>query len=465
MLVPLTLARIAEVVGGQVAGSAVVDSVSIDSRSVEPGGLFVALRGEVHDGHAFLADVRSAGAAAVLVSDPRSVPEGMPFVVVPDPVDALSKLASEVRSHFNGPVVGITGSVGKTSTKELAALVLEAGFQVHSTPGNRNNEIGLPLTILAAPENARLLVLEMGMRGLGQIKQLCEIAQPTIGIVTGIGVSHIELLGSRERIADAKSELLEGLPKNGTAIYPSDDLFSTRLLAASGHCSRLTVGMETAADVMASELDRQRDGWRFTVQSPWGKTKCFLPSPARFLVKNSLFALAAAGVCGVDLGSAARMLSRYAPPKGRLCQRRGRTGASVIDDTYNAAPESMVAALEVLAQSPVPSGGARIAVLGEMRELGAFSAEGHGQVGAAVARLMPDMVVLVGEGARRIESSARIAGFPSDRIHWFAEARDAAALLPAVVSPHDVVLAKGSRAVGLEAVVDVLCASEDGNPG
>ncbi|MFY7954336.1 MAG: Mur ligase family protein, partial [Armatimonadaceae bacterium] len=170
-------------------------------------------------------------------------------MVVPDPVDALSKLASEVRSHFNGPVVGITGSVGKTSTKELAALVLEAGFQVHSTPGNRNNEIGLPLTILAAPENARLLVLEMGMRGLGQIKQLCEIAQPTIGIVTGIGVSHIELLGSRERIADAKSELLEGLPKNGTAIYPSDDLFSTRLLAASGHCSRLTVGMETAADV------------------------------------------------------------------------------------------------------------------------------------------------------------------------------------------------------------------------
>lgn len=462
MLGPLTLGRIAELAGGTVIGEAVVQSVSIDSRTVEPGALFVALRGEVHDGHAFLGSVQRAGAVAALVSNADAVPSGMPYVLVSDPVDALAKLAADFRMRFDGPVVGITGSVGKTSTKELARVVLQSGFAVHSTAGNQNNELGLPLTVLSASENTGLFVLEMGMRGLGQIKHLCGIARPTIGIVTGIGVSHIELLGSRERIADAKSEILEALPSNGTAIYPVDDDFVARLRAASDHCSSVTVGVEKSADVIASGLERQREGWRFTVESPWGKTKCLLPSPARFLVKNSLFALAAAGLCGIELSTAARSLLRFEAPRGRLGQRRGRSGSLVIDDTYNAAPESMTAALDVLSETPVAPGGVRIAVLGEMRELGEFSVEGHAEVGGAVARTNPDMVVLVGEGARRIESSARVAGYPADRIHWFGTAREAAMLLPSIVSASDVVIAKGSRAVGLEAVVDALCAEGGG---
>jgi len=463
MLGTLTLQRIAEMVGSSAVGDAVVDSVSIDSRQVEPGALFVALRGEVHDGHAFVGEVYRAGAVAAMVTDSKAVPDGMPYVLVSDPVDAVSKIAADFRTRFDGPVVGITGSVGKTSTKELASVVLQAGFAVHSTAGNQNNELGLPLTVLSAPQNTSLFVLEMGMRGLGQIKHLCAIARPSIGIVTGIGVSHLELLGSRERIADAKSEMLESLPSSGTAIYPADDDFADRLRTASNHCFRLTIGVETAADVVASGLERQRDGWRFTVDSPWGKTKCLLPSPARFLVKNSLFALASAGLCGIDLAAAARSLLRFEAPRGRLSQRRGRSGALVIDDTYNAAPESMSAALDVLSETPVAAGGVRIAVLGEMRELGDFSVQGHAQVGVAVARTRPDMVVLVGDGARRIESSARVAGYPADRIHWFGTAQEAAMLLPSIVSTNDVVIAKGSRAVGLEAVVDALCGDAGGD--
>ena len=463
MRFPLTLATVAEVVGGEAFGDAKFAGVVVDSRQPVSGQLYLALKGATHDGHRFVGDAWRGGASAALVSDPAAVPEGMPFVRVDDTLKGLGRLARWTRDQFDGPVVGITGSVGKTSTKELVATVLGAGFVVHSTAGNRNNEIGVPTTILSASKNTSLLVLEMGMRGLGQIKQLCEIARPTIGVVTGIGVSHIELLGSQEAIADAKSEIFEGLASDGTAIFPASDAFASRLRSASSHCRQLTVGVECPADVTASELFRQPDGWRFTVDSPWGRTKCFLPSPARFLVANALFAMAVAGLSGMELVSAARALARYQTLPGRLHPRLATCGASVIDDTYNAAPESMESALDVLAQSPVGPGGSRIAVLGEMRELGEFAIEGHAKVGRVVARLSPDMLILVGDGARRIESSARIDGYDASRIHWFASASEAASLLPSVVTPPDVILAKGSRAVGLEAVVDALCGPDRGS--
>lgn len=453
---PVTLSSIAAVLGAHCVGDAVVSGVSTDSRSVREGSLFVAFRGERHDAHDHLAEAMARGATALMVSNASRVPAGAPFVLVPDTVAGYGAIARWIRSEFAGPVVGITGSVGKTTTKEMTASVLSSAFMVHSTPGNFNNEIGLPTTILGAAENAGLLVLEMGMRGLGQIKQLCEIAMPTIGIVTGIGVSHIELLGSREAIADAKSELFEALPGTGVAIYPAFDAMVDRLRSGCSHCRSLSCGIDCPADVVATNLVSNGVEWHADVRSPWGAAHLRVPSPARFNVVNALFAIAAGGACGVDPQTAAAALAGFEAPAGRLKTIPLANGGSCIDDAYNAAPDSMEGALDVLAGSGVATGGKRVAVLGEMKELGAYSSAGHAQVGRAVARTCPDMLVLVGDATRSIESAARVDGYPADRIHWFATSAETASLLPVVLDGRDTVLVKGSRGVGLDLVVTAI---------
>lgn len=466
MLRELTLDEVVEVTGGALidgretvgtSGEEVVTSVSTDSRTTRPAALFVALRGETHDGHAYLADARAKSACALLV-DHAVHDAGIPQVVVVDTLHAMGDIARYVRDAFTGPVVGITGSIGKTTTKEMVAAVLEARFSVRKSPANHNNEIGLPQTIFALEPSETALVLEMGMRGGGQILRLAEIGAPTIGVITNVGHSHIELLGSRDAIARAKGELFELLPEaDGVAVYPAADDYADTLRARFRGKTTLSCAIDSPADVRATELVRHENGWRATVETPWGRAKLFVPSPGRFNVLNALFAIAVGGHLGIDLVTMTRALARWSPPAMRMETVMTPSGITVLSDAYNAAPDSMAAALETLASTPLAApGGKRIAILGEMRELGAYSVEGHAAVGRAAASAAPDMLILVGPLTLRIAAGARVAGFPEDRVHHFPTTEEAVAVVPAIVGPGDVVLVKGSRALTMEKIVEAL---------
>ena len=443
-------------------GEVLLNAISTDTRRITPGALFVALRGETHDGHDYLQAAADAGATAFVVdraltdSEPR-----LPYILVPDTLHALGDIARLVRNDFKGPVVAITGSVGKTTTKEMIADVLGTTFHVHKSAANFNNEIGVPQTIFALDDTHTALVVEMGMRGLGEIRRLCEIAAPTIGVITNIGSSHIERLGSREAIAQAKGELFESLPADGVAIYPADDDFAVVLAAKFGG-RKVAVG----TDVSATEVTRHENGYRFTVTTPDSRpTKFFLPSPGAFNVQNALLTIAVGDVLGVPLDISARALLRWKAPAMRLEIVTGANGCTILSDAYNAAPDSMVGALKTLRETPVKDGGNRIAVLGEMRELGAHSAEGHTLVGRAAATLAkPDMLVVVGaDDARKIAAGAIAEKFDTGNIHYFDTADDAAKILPFIVTGADVVLVKGSRAMAMEKIV-VALGGEAGEP-
>lgn len=455
MLNPITLGQVAEATGGALSGDAdlTFTSVTTDSRAVEPGSLFVALVGEKFDGHAYVAQALAKGAVAAVVS---TVMEGIPHVTVSDTTVALGQIARKSRDGFSGPVIGITGSVGKTTAKELLALALSPTFSVHKTPENNNNEIGLPQTILAAPPETTALVLEMGMRGLGQIADLANIAAPTVGVVTGVGVTHIELLGTRENIATAKGELLDALTAEGLAVFPATDDFAETLRAkVSG--KTLTVALDGPADLSATNLRAEGAGWRADVSTPWGTLDLFVPSPGRFNVQNALLALAVSGAQGVSLADSGNAIAGYAPTKMRLEVLQTPNGATVLSDCYNAAPDSMAGALETLMQTQPGTGGSRIAVLGEMRELGAYSDEGHALVGRAVGRLKPEMLVLVGaEPTRKISAAALAEGFPLDHVHYFENTLQAAEAMKFLVQKGDLVLVKGSRGVQMEGIVEAL---------
>lgn len=473
----ITLDEIVEVTGGALvdgpsvapgaSGDEAVTSVSTDTRTLVPGALFVALRGENHDAHDYLVQAREKGAVALLVDRALTLEEAkLPHVVVPDTTQALGDIARYVRDAFKGPIVGVTGSLGKTTTKEMLATVLGAAFSVHKSEANHNNEIGVPQTLFALTESHTAAVVEMGMRGAGQIRRLCEIAAPTIGVITGIGTSHIELLGSRENIAGAKGELFEMLPTNGIAVYPAGDAFAADL-AARFAGEKITVAVEggeggavsdSSPTVTAREVARHENGYRFTVTSPWGTQKFFVNSPGDFNVLNALFAIAVAARLGIPLGSVAKALLRWQPPAMRLEPVQSSNGITILSDAYNAAPDSMVGALRALKDTPLGlAGGKRIAVLGEMKELGTYTDEGHTLVGRAAARIaVPDMLILVGEKPRRIAAGALVEGFERDKIHSFETTEEAARVVPLIVQPGDVVLVKGSRAMKMEQIVAAL---------
>lgn len=468
MLRRLTLDEIVEVTGGAlvdgpltigISGEEEVLSVSTDTRTLQPAALFVALRGETHDGHDHLDAAQKAGTNAFVVDRPLHGAL-LPHVVVDDTTYALGDIARYVRDAFTGPVVGITGSVGKTTTKEMVSTILETQFTVRKSAANFNNEIGVPQTIFGMEPGHSALVLEMGMRGLGQIRRLAEIGAPTVGIITGIGVSHVELLGSRYKIAEAKGELFELLPADGAAIYPAADAFAAGLRARFKGTTTYSCAVDSDADVKASDLLRQDNGWRFRAETPWGSAELFVPSPGRFNVLNALYAVAAGGHLGVPLDAIASALQRWTPPAMRLETLEAANGATVLSDAYNAAPDSMIAALETLHDTPVEAGGKRIAVLGEMRELGDFAAEGHALVGRAVAKFAPDMLVTVGPLTGKLVAAARVDGFPADRIHTFETTEEAAKIVPFILQPGDAVLVKGSRLLALEQVVAALTGDE-----
>ncbi|MCX8006901.1 MAG: UDP-N-acetylmuramoyl-tripeptide--D-alanyl-D-alanine ligase [Coriobacteriia bacterium] len=460
----LSVERIAEITAGRLVSgdpSAPVNGVSIDSRSVEPGNLFVALPGERVDGHGFVGQAVDAGARAVLVTREddavlqavrasRNPDAGI--VVVEDAIAAVQALAAYHRSRLLCPVVGVTGSTGKTTTKDFLKAVLATTYRVVATEGNRNNELGVPLTVLSAGADTGVLIVEMAMRGPGQIAELARIARPTHGLVTNVGLSHVGVLGSEQAIADAKGELVEAVPESGVVFLNGDDAW-TPLLSGKARARIVTYGLADACDVRATDVVVDERG--FPVFALVRGDECFevvLPVLGKHNVYNALAAAAVAFELGVAGGSIASGLAKATMSGMRMDVFEAACGVTVINDAYNANPSSMKAALAALLDLPVQ--GKRVAVLGDMAELGSLSELAHFQLGEEVARSGIDALVTVGTLARRIADGARAEGMDPDAIRPCATPEEASEVLDDLLERGDAVLVKASRVMGLERVVE-----------
>ena len=450
---------LARATGGRLlhAASRPILGGAVDSRAVEAGNLFVALPGERTDGHAFVGAAIAAGAAAAIVArEPEpdvlaaARDAGTTVVLVADPLRALQAVAAEWRGRYDPLVVGVTGSIAKTSTKEAAAAVLGAVMPTLRNEGNLNNEIGLPLTVLRLRAEHRAAVLEMGMYVGGEIAELARIGRPEIGVVTAVQPVHLSRIGTIEAVEQAKGELVEALPPDGVAILNADDERVVRM-AARTRARTLTYGFARDADVRAEDVESTgAEGMRFSLVASGARRPIAIPTLGRLAVHNAL----AGAAVGLAAGLPAEMIARglaagwSAPHRGQLV----RAGAvSLIDDSYNASPASVLAALDLLAGMP----GRRVAVLGEMLELGSDATAGHERVGAAAATTVDELVV-VGDGAAGIATGARGAGLAAERIVRVADREAARDALLERLGPGDVVLVKASRGIALDLLVEEL---------
>jgi UDP-N-acetylmuramoyl-tripeptide--D-alanyl-D-alanine ligase len=446
MIVPMrwTPEQVASATGGKLhapsgsRGDASLSGVSIDTRRLAVGSLFVAIRAE-RDGHDFVDAAVEGGAGALLVASDWALAgdpaPGVPSIVVGDTREGLLALGRAARRRLEGAVVGITGSVGKTSTKDLIAAAVSAGRSTWASERSFNNELGVPLTLANAPSGTEVAVIEMGARGLGHIRRLCEVARPTIGVVTAVAAAHTEVFGDLDTVAAAKSELVSALPSDGAAVLNADD---PRVLAMASATTADAVRYSTnpvgvaRADVVAEAISLDNElRPRFTVRSPWGSAAVRLSARGAHQVGNALAALAVAGLVGVPLETAAEALASAELSPWRMELGRSPAGAKVLNDAYNANPASMRAALEALASLPADR---RIAVLGEMAELGDRRDEEHRAVVALAGRLAIDVLVVGTEAY----------GIPP--VEGIDEAVDALGPL----GPGDAVLVKASRVAGLE---------------
>jgi UDP-N-acetylmuramoyl-tripeptide--D-alanyl-D-alanine ligase len=456
-VIALSLAEVAAATGGRLdfadPEAIVTGPAVVDSRAVVPGALFVAVAGERVDGHDFAAAAATAGAVGVLATRPV----GVPAVVVPDTVAALGLLARRVVTDLTERsglvVVGITGSQGKTSTKDLIAAVLESRGATIAPPGSFNNEIGLPLTACRAEESTRHLVLEMGARGAGHIRYLCELTPPRVGVVLNVGLAHVGEFGSREAIAAAKGELVEALPADGVAVLNADDPL-VAAMAGRTAARVLTFGLGSA-DVRATDV-RLDDGRPvFTLTTPAGSAPVALPLHGAHHVGNALAAAAVGHELGISSSQIAAALAAAAPrSRWRMEVTTRADGVTVVNDAYNANPDSMRAALA--ATVAIAGQRRRWAVLGEMRELGESSHAEHEALGRLVADMDISRLVVVGEGARPTLAGALEGRSWSAPPAFVADVAGAVDLLRAELAPADVVLVKASRAAGLERVAEAL---------
>jgi UDP-N-acetylmuramoyl-tripeptide--D-alanyl-D-alanine ligase len=437
------------------------NDVAVDSREATPGCVFIALPGERADGHDFLGAAVDRGARVLIVS--RSEEEiiqaldlssmrNVALIRVEDATKALSDLAAYHRSRLHCAVVGITGSTGKTTTKDFLDAVLRSTLRVVSTQGNRNNEIGVPLTVLCAEADTEVLVVEMGMRGLGQIAELCAVARPTVALVTNVGVSHIELLGSQDAVVSAKGELVRALGADGAAFLNGDDAYSV----AIAEMSRAPVtyyGLSATCAVRAESIEVDAlSRASFDLLSDAGNAHVTLSLPGRHNVYNALAAASVGIHLGVPVDRLATALGSAEMTAMRMQLFTSADGVTVINDAYNANPVSMQAAVITLAE--MDCAGRRVAVLGDMAELGSLTELAHFRIGELVARLSIDVLVSVGPRARHIADGARAEGMSADRIHASSSAEEAAEVLRATLSHNDAVLVKASRVMGLESVVE-----------
>ena len=438
--------------------------VSIDSRTVDRGQLFVAIRGPRFDGHGFVAGALDAGAAAAVVSRERfaEYPEAVrgKLFAVPDTLVALQELARAVRRAWGKRMVAITGSVGKTTTKEIVAALLSAKFRVLKSEGNLNNEYGLPLALLRLDPEHEAAVVELGMSHSGELRRLAEIAEPEVGIVTRVAPAHLEFIASVDEIALAKRELIEGLAgPDPVAVLNADDPRVARFAEVMKRGRVLTFGFEAgqsgAPQFRAEKIeDRGADGTTFEFVSPGERRTLTLPLPGRHNVANALAALAAVSEWGIGAAEAAKVFPQLAAGEMRGRLLRFAEGFAVINDSYNSNPVALTAMAELLARTP--GFRRRILVAGQMLELGSESARLHRDVGAAAAKLKLDWVCGVRGDASEIPAGAVAAGLPQQHTRFFADSEEAGAFLAGMVEPGDLLLVKGSRGVKMERIVDAL---------
>lgn len=441
----MTMAEAARLVNAQLQGDADIAfaGVGTDTRTISAGQLFVALKGPNFDAHDFIAQAASSGAVGVMVE--RGCNVDIPQLIVPDSLKALGLLAQQWRMRFDFPVVGVTGSNGKTTVKEMLASIFATQWNTLSTRGNLNNDIGLPLTLLTLGEQHQAAVIEMGANHPGEIAYLTQIAKPTVALITNAGAAHLEGFGSVEGVAHAKGEIFQGLASDGCAIINADDNYADLWRTLAKGYRLISVGIDNVADVSCS-WNGDVNGSQLSVSTPNGEFECQLKLAGRHNVMNALIAAAAAIAAGVSLEKIKSGLEAVQPVAGRLQIKRGINGASIIDDTYNANPYSLLAALKVLANCD----GEKYLALGDMGELGTDTEDLHQQAGQHARESGVDALFAVGNYTRKAVEAFGENG------HHFDSQETLIDSLRADLNSEVTLLVKGSRASHMERVVAAL---------
>ena len=445
-MIPVLLSELVAACGGKYTGSgrllhSHIPNIVIDSRNCGGGALYVPIRGDRFDGHVFIDDARAHGAAITLTDRPL---ERGPYILVSDTLTALQSLAEHYMRKFTIPVVGVTGSMGKTSTKEMVASVLSEKFAVHKNIGNLNNQTGLPQTIFSLDSSYDISVMEMGTNHFGEIERLSYMAKPSVCVFTNIGISHIEHLGSREGILKEKLDLLKhAKPGAAVIVNGDDDLLSTIPNAT-------TFGLTKDSDVYPEDIvDKGLDGITFTAVCEGKRQRITVHAPGRHMVENALCAIAVGRYFGMELDSLAAGIEAYAPQHGRMDVIK-TDRFTIIDDSYNSNPTSVMSAIDVLEMTR----GRRVAVLGDMLELGDDSDEFHEVIGMYAARHGIDLIVCIGPNAENAFYGAH--AIAPHRARYFGDRDALERMLPGLLRDGDVILVKGSRGLALEHTVAML---------
>lgn len=465
-MIPLEAGEIAEATGGVLrmgSADAMVERVATDSRTIRAGDLFVPLKGERFDGHAFIEDAVQRGAMGFLCSDwsqrktkgQRELEFAGVVVEVADTLRAYLDMAAHMRRRIGAKVVAITGSTGKTSVKDMLGSVLGPVMPVVCAPQNYNNEIGVPFTLLEADARTAVVVVEIAMRGLGQIRELARAVAPDIGLITNVGITHYELLGSADAIAEAKAELIEALEPGRPLILNADDSWTPKLVKR-GRGPVLSFGVSRRADVRATGVTIDSGGYpSFKIASEYADAiPVRLAVPGRHNIANALAAAAVSFLLGVPSEAIREGLGRARLSSLRMEVLASRDSMTVLNDTYNASPTSMRAALETLCD--VSSGTRRVAVLGDMLELGQISDDEHFKLGGVVAERGIDFLITIGPRAKLIGQGAHASGMTPTKVLSFPSIEAAKPSLAKEIESGDVVLVKASRAMGLERVAEFL---------
>jgi UDP-N-acetylmuramoyl-tripeptide--D-alanyl-D-alanine ligase len=459
-LTPVQIAAFADGVLQSGEGNREIFRVSTDSRTLQPGDFFVPLRGENFDGHKFVEQASERGALGAMVEASWNgrTPKSFALIRVPDTLAGYQNLAANYRRSLTLKVIAITGSNGKTSTKDFVAATLAKKFRVTKTEGNFNNHVGLPQTMLAANADDEIAVWEIGMNHPGEIAALAKLAAPDAGIITNVGLAHIEFMGSREAIATEKGALAEAVGADGTVILNADDPLS-QSIAQRTHAKIILAGIEDGS-VRATDVRQSATGSEFTILEGAHRCRAQLPVPGMHMVQNAMLAVAAGRAFGLSLEECAAGLASTPLTKARL-QIKEINGIQFIDDSYNANPDSMKAALRTLIE--LDADGRRIAVLGEMGELGEESERGHREVGEAAAALSVDELIAVGATGAAIAHAARKAGLKNTVAVDAPE--EAAELLAQGARAGDLILVKGSRSARMERVMEAFSNLQPANGG
>ncbi|HXM32760.1 MAG TPA: UDP-N-acetylmuramoyl-tripeptide--D-alanyl-D-alanine ligase [Chthoniobacterales bacterium] len=453
----LSLAQIAKLAGGSISAddtSVIVSRISTDSRTLKAGDLFVPLRGENFDGHRFVEQAAERGAAGAMVEEnwKGSTPKNFALIRVPDTLAAYQNLAANYRRSLSLKVIAITGSNGKTSTKDFVAAIFARGFRVTKTEGNFNNHVGLPQTMLTATSSDQIAVWEIGMNHPGEIAALAKLVAPDAAIITNVGLAHIEFMGSREAIAAEKGALAEAVDVGGTVILNGDDAFSESI-AQRTRAKVILAGIENGA-VLATDVSQSATGCEFTILEGAHRCRAQLPVPGIHMVQNAMLAIAAGRAFGLSLEECAAGLASTPLTKARL-QIKEINGIQFIDDSYNANPDSMKAALRTLVE--LDADGRRVAVLGQMNELGEESERSHREVGETAAALGIDELFAVGATGATIAHAAQRAGL--EKSSAVDSPEEAARRLSETAAPGDLILVKGSRSARMERVLEAFAKS------